>query len=124
MRILADENFPGAAVTALQDLGHDVRWVRTDLPGAQDREVLALAAQESRILITFDKDFGELVFHLGLPASCGLVLFRLARTSPREIAKRLATVLESRTDWEGSFAVVEERRVRLRPLRSPRVGDR
>lgn len=43
MRILADENFPGLAVAALQQQGHDVRWVRAEAPGMSDPEVLAWA---------------------------------------------------------------------------------
>jgi predicted nuclease of predicted toxin-antitoxin system len=65
MRILADENFPGDAVTALREQGHDVLWIRTDAPGISDHEVLTHAQAEARILITFDKDFGELAFRFG-----------------------------------------------------------
>jgi predicted nuclease of predicted toxin-antitoxin system len=57
MRFLANENFPGPAVAALRSAGNDVVWVRTAAPGATDPEVLAWAAREERILITFDKDF-------------------------------------------------------------------
>jgi predicted nuclease of predicted toxin-antitoxin system len=60
MRFLANENFPGAAVKALEALGHNVVWVRVAAPGATDPDVLAWAAREERILLTFDKDFGEL----------------------------------------------------------------
>jgi len=59
MRFLANENFPGPAVTALRAAGHDVVWIRTAAPGSTDRDVLAQAAREERILLTFDKDFGE-----------------------------------------------------------------
>jgi predicted nuclease of predicted toxin-antitoxin system len=66
MRFLADENFPGSAVTALAAAGHDVVWVRVAAPGTTDRDVVAWAAREERIVLTFDKDFGELA-----RASCG-----------------------------------------------------
>ncbi|WP_208738476.1 DUF5615 family PIN-like protein [Bradyrhizobium vignae] len=59
MRFLADENFPGSAVDALRASGHDVIWIRASAPGSSDREVLAQASHEQRILLTFDKDFGE-----------------------------------------------------------------
>jgi len=59
MRFLADENFPGAAVTALAAAGHDVVWVRTAAPGAADPDVLAWAAREARILLTFDNTGGD-----------------------------------------------------------------
>src|SRR5882724_2778939 len=58
MRFLADENFPGDAVTALRTLGHDVLWIRTDAPGITDEEVLARGLEDGRVLLTFEKDFG------------------------------------------------------------------
>ena len=60
MRFLANENFPGAAVAALEAAGHDIIWVRVAAPGTTDPDVVAWAAREGRILLTFDKDFGEL----------------------------------------------------------------
>jgi predicted nuclease of predicted toxin-antitoxin system len=54
LRFLADENFPRAAVAALEAAGHDIVWVRLAAPGAADADVLAAAARESRILLTFD----------------------------------------------------------------------
>jgi predicted nuclease of predicted toxin-antitoxin system len=67
MRLLANENFPGVAVEALRNRGHDVVWIRTDAPGSGDREVLARAAAETRTVVTFDKGFGALAFRYGLP---------------------------------------------------------
>lgn len=78
MRFLADENFPGEAVAALRAAGHDVSWIGESSSGASDKHVLALAENENRILLTFDKDFGELAWRAGLPASCGIVLFRIS----------------------------------------------
>jgi predicted nuclease of predicted toxin-antitoxin system len=54
MRFLADENFPGSALAALADYGHDVTWVRAVAPGMTDIQVLAWAIRESRIVLTFD----------------------------------------------------------------------
>jgi predicted nuclease of predicted toxin-antitoxin system len=68
MRILADENIPGDAVAALRECGHDVAWVRADAPGSSDIVVIARAQAENRILVTFDKDFGELAFRSKLSA--------------------------------------------------------
>lgn len=116
MRILANENFPRQAVDALREAGHDVWWARTEDPGLQDADILARAGQEQRIVATFDKDFGELAFRQGLPVESGIVLFRLALPSPEYAARTIAAVLESRSDWRGNFSVVEEGRVRMRPL--------
>jgi hypothetical protein len=116
MRLLANENIPGIAVSALAADRHDLVWVRTVAPGAPDIEVLAWAARESRILLTFDKDFGELARTAKLPASCGVVLFPLPAAPPAEIGPRIAAIVAPRGDWAGHFSVVERGRVRMRPL--------
>ncbi|MBI5015722.1 MAG: DUF5615 family PIN-like protein [Deltaproteobacteria bacterium] len=116
MRILADENVPGPVIRALRDRGHDVLSVKEAAPGADDRTVLRLAQEESRLLVTFDKDFGELAFRAGLPAPCGVVLFRLSGSHAVEDNARVLAVLESRDEWAGRFAVVTDTLIRLRPL--------
>ncbi|HEY3134644.1 MAG TPA: DUF5615 family PIN-like protein [Blastocatellia bacterium] len=116
MRILANENFPGVAVAALRDRGHDVVWIRTESPGISDQNVLALAQSTSRLLVTFDKDFGELAFRYGLPSSCGVVLFRISARTPERVASVAVAALESRSRWEGYFSVVEDARIRMTSL--------
>ena len=116
MRLLANENLPSDAVDALRERGHDVIWIRTDAPGSRDEDALARARKESRVLVTFDKDFGELAFRSRLPASCGIILFRITPRSPEFIARVAAHAIGSRDDWVGHFAVVEDARVRMRPL--------
>lgn len=118
MRLLVNENFPAEAVETLRARGHDVAWVRADAPGSTDRQVLGRAVAEGRLLITFDKDFGELAFRAGLPATCGVVLFRIRLASPSQVAQRAAAVLEGRDDWAGHFAVVLDDRVRMTLLPS------
>jgi predicted nuclease of predicted toxin-antitoxin system len=73
MRFLADENFPRPALEALLKAGWDVVSIAEECPGVPDEDVAALCAAQERILLTFDKDFGELVFHRGLPAGSGVV---------------------------------------------------
>jgi predicted nuclease of predicted toxin-antitoxin system len=116
MRFLANENFPEDAIAALHAAGHDVVSVRLGAPGASDEEVLAWAVREQRVLLTFDKDFGELARASGLPPTCGIVLFRLPMPKPTEVGNRLARLLTSRADWAGQFSVVEPGRIRMRPL--------
>lgn len=86
MRFLANENFPGSAVDAIRTAGHDV-WIRTLAPGSSHREVLAMASQEQRILLTFDKDFGELAKASSLPIAYGIALLRILRLRTGELAK-------------------------------------
>jgi predicted nuclease of predicted toxin-antitoxin system len=116
MRFLADENFPGAAVTVLEAAGHDVVWVRMAAPGATDPDVLAWAAREERILLTFDKDFGELARGSALPSACGVILLRMPMPRPSDVGRRLADLIIAREDWAGYFSVIEPGRVRMRPL--------
>src|SRR5436309_1024229 len=119
MQFLANENFPLDVVEALRQEGHDVAWIRTDAPGSKDAEVLRRAVTENRVLLTFDKDFGDLAFQFGLPATCGIVLFRLQASSSAALATLVVTALQSRTDWAGQFSVVEAGRIRMRPLPTP-----
>jgi predicted nuclease of predicted toxin-antitoxin system len=116
MRILANENFPRDAVDYLREIGHDVAWVRADAPGSSDREVLDRAQSDDRVLLTFDKDFGELAFRSGLPATCGIILLRFTATSSEHVAKTVAEALRDRTDWIGNFSVIEDLRIRMTPL--------
>ena len=87
MKFLADENFPRPALEALLKAGWDVVSIAEECPGVPDEDVAALCAAQERILLTFDKDFGELVFHRGLPAGSGVVLFRITPDSPEEAAE-------------------------------------
>lgn len=116
MRVLANENFPREAVEALRSQGHDVAWIREDAPGCTDRQVMERARAEARLIVTFDKDFGELAFRGGLQSPCGVVLFRIALRTPAHVARVAATTLTTRDDWHGHFAVIEDSRIRMTPL--------
>jgi predicted nuclease of predicted toxin-antitoxin system len=116
MRFLANENFPGSAVTALEAAGHDVVWIRTAAPGIRDPEVLAWGAREERILLTFDKDFGELARAAKLPESCGIVLVRIPMRNAGDAGRQVAAAIMARADWQGHFSVIEPGRIRMRLL--------
>lgn len=77
---------------------------------------MAWAAREERILLTFDKDFGELARRFGLPKSSGVVLFRLPMPAANEVGATLSARIAERTDWAGHFAVIGPGRVRMRSL--------
>jgi predicted nuclease of predicted toxin-antitoxin system len=116
MRLLANENFPLDAVIALRENEHDVTWIREVARGSKDEQVLALAQQENRILITFDKDFGELAFRSRPTSAGGIILFRITAISSHHIAQVAVQALASRTDWADHFSVVEDQRIRMTPL--------
>jgi predicted nuclease of predicted toxin-antitoxin system len=96
MRFLADENFPRSAEAALEAAGHDIVWVRLAMPGASDAEVLAIAERENRVLLTFDKDFGELAARSVFPRGCGVILFRIPAPNTEAASQRLAARITAR----------------------------
>ncbi len=116
MRFLANENFPLDAVEALRQQEHDVIWIRTAAPGIADPEVLSRAQAEDRILLTFDKDFGELAFRAKLPATTGIILFRIKAPSSSVVAQKVTAAIAARDDWAGHFSVIEDDKIRMRPL--------
>lgn len=116
LRILADENIGGRVVKALRSAGYDVVSVKEQFPGIRDTDVLRIAHEEQRLIITQDKDFGELAVRLSLSASSGILLIRIGRGRPHDDAERIVAVVRSRADWSGHFSVVDDERIRMRPL--------
>ena len=103
-------------VAALRAAGHDVRYVLETDKGADDEAVLALSCAQDRILVTEDKDFGELAIRHGRTVP-GLILLRFSPDRRHLKAGALLALLVSHGDQlAGHFAVVEENSVRLRPL--------
>lgn len=62
MRFLANENFPLPSVRLLRSAGHDVLSITEESPGISDDRILARAVAEERIILTFDRDYGELIY--------------------------------------------------------------
>lgn len=119
MRFLLDENADARLVPYLAALGHDVAQIGTEYPASfTDEQVLTIAQTETRILITNDRDFGELIFRLRQPHT-GVILFRLgAYTELTMKISRLGHVLERFSTQLDQFLVVEPHRVRVRRPRS------
>lgn len=116
MRLLADENCPIDIVNELRQRGHDVVWIRSDAPGSKDPEILARAQQEQRVIITFDKDFGELAFRNRQLSRSGIILCRLRGLSPSQLSALVVAAVEQQPTWEGLFCVIHEKRMRITPL--------
>jgi hypothetical protein len=74
---------------------------------------------EQRIVVTFDKDFGELAARSSLSRPSGVILIRLSLARPAETIAWIATLLDVRSDWPGHFAVIEPGRVRMRRFDEP-----
>lgn len=115
MRFLLDQSADARLVPYLSSLGHDVTRVGHDYPGGiPDTEVLRLAVDEQRILITDDRDFGELVVDRHLPHR-GVIFFRLGDYAPLATKiERLDHVLSHFSDRLDQFLTVTRQRVRVR----------
>jgi predicted nuclease of predicted toxin-antitoxin system len=119
MRLLADENVPAPSVAHLRAAGHDVAYVLEERPGIPDPEVAAWGHAEGRVVVTFDRDLGELLVRRGAPAPPGLVLLRFVPTTPTH-AGEVVAALAARSDLTlvGRLTVVDSQKVRQRPLPS------
>lgn len=116
MRFLADECFDAGLVKVLRDDGHEVLYAVETLRGAIDDDVLTRAFSEGRILLTEDKDFGELVYRLQRPAY-GIVLLRFDVAERALKVPRLRHLLRDYTErLRGAFVVLEADKIRIRPL--------
>ena len=115
-RVVVDECCPTPVVVALRGLGFDVRYVAEEAPGLSDTDVLRSAAEEGRILVTTDKDFGMLVVRLGHPVA-GLILLRLLRLDTDAVAEKVAIMIRENADkLEGRVTTFTEGRIRQRPI--------
>jgi predicted nuclease of predicted toxin-antitoxin system len=114
MNILADESVDRQIVDGLRQAGHRVLYVAEMEPGVSDNIVLERANQQTAVLVTADKDFGELVYRQGHIHS-GVVLLRLAGLSPEAKAEIVCSVLRNReSEVKDAFAVVSPGTVRIR----------
>jgi len=113
MRFLADESCDFTFVRVLRSAGHDVLAVAESAAGASDDKVIALAHSQRRILITEDKDFGQLVFAAAASTS-GVIHVRYPMRYRSTLGADLLRLVEERGETlTGAFAVVEPGRIRI-----------
>jgi predicted nuclease of predicted toxin-antitoxin system len=114
MKILLDTCVWGGARAVLEDAGHDVIWTGDWQQDPGDSEILAYAYRESRILVTLDKDFGELAIVFNRPHS-GIV--RLVNLPARQQGPVCRSVLVSHGEilQSGAIVTVDSKRIRIRP---------
>lgn len=115
-KFLANENVPLLVVEALRAAGHDLAWVSELMPGADDRTVLGRSLADRRVLLTFDKDFGELAFRFGKKSSCDVILLRPRLKLPDYLVRFVVNVLAQSIEWQDHFSVAQEGQVRVVPL--------
>jgi predicted nuclease of predicted toxin-antitoxin system len=114
VNLVADESVDRAVVERLRQDGHHVVYVAELSPSVPDEDVLQEANARSALLLTADKDFGELVFRQGLVHS-GVILVRLAGLANATKAAIVAEVCRERAaELIGAFSVVSPGQVRIR----------
>ncbi len=113
MRFVADEGCDFAVVRALRAAGHDVTAVLESAPRAEDTAILDLAVREQRILLTEDKDFGELVYANARAAS-GVILVRFPGNVRATLPTAVTTLVNEKGEQLfGCFVVVQPGRIRI-----------
>lgn len=113
MRFLADESCDRRIVRALLGNGHDILTIADLEPGTSDERVVEIAVSERRIVLTEDKDFGQLVFAAAKKNS-GVILIRVPSRARSGVVAAIAGLIADRGDaLYGCFAVIEPGRIRL-----------
>jgi len=116
MKFVADESLDGPIFRKLRENGFEILSIAEQFPGIRDDKVLAIAHENAALLITQDKDFGELVHRLG-KAHHGVVLVRLAGLPPYDKAAHcLAAINRHRDELPGAFTVITEKEVKIRKV--------
>jgi predicted nuclease of predicted toxin-antitoxin system len=114
MKFLLDQSTDARLLSYLTQLGHDATQIRRIYPeSTPDTDVLSLAYHQKRILITDDRDFGELVFRLQQPHA-GVIFLRLGTYAPLDLKiARVSFVLTNYADKLDQFLVVKKDTVRV-----------
>ncbi len=114
MNLFADESVDGQIVNRLRAEGHDVLYVAEMEPSINDDLVLSRANDQQAVLMTADKDFGELVFRLGR-VNAGVILIRLGGLSPEKKAELVASAISAHAArLFNAFSVISPGQVRIR----------
>lgn len=123
MRFLADECCDALVVRMLRNMGYDVTYVAELAPGLADHDVLARSVAEECILLTEDRDFGELVFR-GQETAFGIVLLRILPENRRQKPDRIAALVQQyESELPRSIVIVTLNTIRIRPLPDAKEHD-
>ncbi|MEK6699750.1 MAG: DUF5615 family PIN-like protein [Nitrospirota bacterium] len=116
IKFIADVNVEKPIVDYLSENGYDIKWIPDYNCEILDEDLLSLANNEKRILITNDKDFGELTF-LQKKLSAGIILFRVKGQSSQDKVKLIKKVLGNYGDkLFNHFTVITKKKIRIAPM--------
>ena len=114
MKLIIDVGVSNEVEKWLAENGHDVKSIRNLNPSMEDKEIIRIALKEKRLLITMDKDFGELVFKSGMD-HYGVLLLRLETANSSEKLDVIKNILEHHKEkLLKSFSVYQNNRLRIR----------
>lgn len=111
---LADENIPLYVVKQLRKEGYKVISVTEEFAGSSDEKILELSSRNKWVIITFDKDFGELIYKQKSNKPYGIILMRVTPKSPEYILQLLKwLLLQTNISFDGNFVVLNKDKVRV-----------
>ena len=115
MKILVNENFPKTSVLFLQASGYDVKSIGINDAGISDNEVMEFAIAENRLIVTFDSDYGELIFKHGYKPSAGVIYLRIMEYTPEYPGRLIHSILStSKLDFTRKISVIDQNGIRQR----------
>lgn len=115
MKLLANENFPLTSVKILAKNGFDIKYIGTFSPGITDTEVMNLAITEKRTILTFDRDYGELIFKKSFRPEKGVIYLRWSEFQPSQPGEYLADLFNLNTlEFDKKLTVISENTIRQR----------
>ena len=117
LKFLVDVGVSKQVEKYLQEQGYDTKTVRAIDLRMLDRDIVRMAASECRMVITMDKDFGELVYHSAMK-HCGVLLLRLEAATGSEKMKVVSDILRNHSDRiKGNFCVFQNNKLRVRKIK-------
>lgn len=115
MKLLVNENIPLASVKYLLSVGFDVLWISDNFSGISDKEVMEIAINQSRTIVTFDRDYGELIFRYGFKPTAGVIYLRFDEYSPSFAGELIHKIIVYKDFiFENRLTVIDERGIRQR----------
>ncbi len=113
MKYLANENVPFSSITYLKSKGYDIKAIGVDDPSITDEQVMQIAIEENRIIITYDSDYGELIFKYGYKPAAGVIFIRVQPAEPLETARILEDLVSKKTiSFDNNLTVIDSSTVR------------
>jgi len=115
MRFLANENFPFPSIKMLRQAGYVISSVSELYSGIPDTDVISKAKHEGLIILTFDKDYGEIIYKHGLNNPPAVIFFRFKGENPEAAGNLLLDLLiKGEMEFERKFTVIEKENIRQR----------